>query len=156
MKVLNKLMVVIGLSAALVGCGNPDMLSSSSIKWSPEATEYLNQRLERPKGAKSEWAMEVKNENGIRMVRVFIDGQTAGWLGCNPGNGVVDKSAWPVCDVIMHNSVNAIHWSESEGYRVGGDTLPGFGGLESFASGEDALAMLNGLRPMFKIKGVIY
>ena len=52
MKMINKLMVALGLTVTLVGCGNPDMLSSSSIKWEQAASDYLNKHLAKPHGAK--------------------------------------------------------------------------------------------------------
>ena len=150
MKMINKLMVVLGLASALVGCGNPDMLSSSDIKWESAASDYLNKHLAKPHGAKSEWKLEKKNKQGIRIVSVFIDGQKAASILCNPANGVAN----PVCDVVMFNGVIAIHWDESDGYRVGTSTEPQmFGDYELPA--EQGMDLLTGLRPMFKVKGVI-
>ncbi len=155
MKMINKLMVVLGLAVTLVGCGDPERLSSSEIKWSPKASDYLNEHASKPKGAESEWALEVKDENGIRIVSVFIDSKKAASAVCNPASGVADKSAWPVCDTIMNNGVVAIHWDENDGYRVGGDVVPAMGGVDFYASGEEAVELLAGLRPMFKTMGVI-
>ncbi len=150
MKMISKLMVVLGLASALVGCGNPDMLSSNDIKWESVASDYLNKHLAKPHGAKSEWKLEVKDVNGIRIVSVFIDGQKAALTLCNPTNGVAN----PVCDVVMFNSVIAIHWDESDGYRVGTSTAPRmFGDYELPA--ERGMDLLTGLRPTFKAKGVI-
>lgn len=153
MKMINKLMVVLGLASALVGCGNPDMLSSSDIKWEPVASDYLNKHLAKPNGAKSEWKLEVKDVNGIQIVSVFIDGQKAAWTLCNPANGV-DKSDWTVCDLAMHNSVIAIHWNESSGYRVGSAATGNFYPNIDVA-GREAVELIDGLRPIFKAKGVV-
>lgn len=152
MKKINKLMVVLGLASALVGCGNPEMLSSSAIKWEPAASEYLNKHLAKPNGAKSEWKLEVKNDQGIQIVSVFIDGQKAAWTLCNPANGV--KTHKPVCEAVMFSAVSAIHWNESDGYRVGtyGPRLHGEYGLGA----EQGLDFVNDLRPIFKAKGVIF
>lgn len=153
MKMINKLMVVLGLASALVGCGHPDMLSSSDIKWEPVASDYLNKHLAKPNGAQEEWKLEVKDDNGIQIVSVFIDGEKAAWTLCNPANGV-DKSDWPVCDLAMRNSVIAIHWDESSGYRVGsaakGNINPNY-----VVPGSAAVALIDGLRPIFKAEGVI-
>lgn len=145
MKMINKLMVVLGLAVTLVGCGDPERLSSGVVNWAPEASAYLNERLDKPKGAQSEWALEVKNEDGIRIVRVFVDGQKTASLVCNPASGV----ASPVCDVLMANSVLAIRWDDSDGYLVGGADLPPMSGFEYVASGEEAAELLTDLRPLF-------
>lgn len=154
MKMINKLMVVLGLASALVGCGHPDMLSSSDIKWEPVASDYLNKHLAKPNGAQEEWKLEVKDDNGIQIVSVFIDGEKAAWTLCNPANGV-DKSGWPVCDLAMHNSVIAIHWNESSGYRVG-SAAKGYIYPNVVVPGREAVALIDGLRPIFKAKGVIF
>ena len=150
---INKQMAVLGLALILVGCDHPDMLSSSQIKWEPVATDYLNKHLVKPKGAQSEWKLEVKNDQGIQIVSVFIDGEKAAWTLCNPGNRVSDKSAWPVCAVLDSTPVIAIHWSESNGYRVGSSAGPRFGG-DYDVEGGLAVALIDGMRPMFKVKGV--
>lgn len=152
MKMINKLMVVLGLASALVGCGNPDMLSSSDIKWESAASEYLNKHLAKPHGAKSEWKLEIKDKQGIQIVSVFIDGQKAAWTLCNPTNGV-DKSDWTVCDLVLYNSVIAIHWDESSGYRVGSDVRPRLSNYD--VDGREAVELIDGLRPIFKAEGVI-
>lgn len=154
MKMINKLIVVLGLASALVGCGNPEMLSSSEIKWEPVASEYLNKHLGKPNGAQSEWKLEVKDVDGIQIVSVFIDGQKAAWTLCNPTNGVADKSASPVCDVVLHNAVNAIHWDASSGYRVG-SAAKGRIYSNYDVAGREAVELIDGLRPIFKAEGVI-
>ncbi|CAN7365896.1 hypothetical protein LJR071_002100 [Pseudomonas sp. LjRoot71] len=95
----------------------------------------------------------MKNDQGIQIVSVFIDGEKAAWTGCNPTNGVSDKSAWPVCAVLDSTPVIAIHWSESNGYRVGSSAGPRFGG-DYDVEGDLAVALIDGMRPMFKVKGV--
>lgn len=152
---INKQMAVLGLALTLVGCDHPDMLSSSQIKWEPVATDYLNKHLVKPKGVQSEWKLEVKNDQGIQIVSVFIDGEKAAWTGCNPTNGASDevRRAWPVCAVLDSTPVIAIHWNESSGYRVGSSAGPRFGG-DYDVEGDLAVALLDGMRPMFKVKGV--
>lgn len=145
MKMINKLMVVLGLAVTLVGCGDPGRVSWGAVNWSPEAAAYLNEHLDKPKGAQSEWALEVTTDNGIRIASVFADDKKTASLVCNPASGV----ASPVCDVLMANSVLAIRWDESEGYLVGGADLPPMSGFEYVASGEEAVELLADLRPLF-------
>lgn len=151
MKMINKLMVVLGLAAALVGCDHPDMLSSGEIKWEPVASDYMNKHQSKPMGAHSDWKLEIKDDQGIQIVSVFVDGKKKAWTLCNPTNGVV-KTAASACHAIKSNGVVAIHWNESSGYRVGSAAGPQFGG-DYDLPGERALALIAGLRPAFQSRG---
>ncbi|MBX9714887.1 MAG: hypothetical protein K2X58_14085 [Pseudomonadaceae bacterium] len=151
MKMINKLMVVLGLAAALVGCDHPDMLSSGQIKWEPVASDYLNKHKGKPNGAHSDWKLEIKDDQGIQIVSVFVDGKKKAWTGCNPTNGVV-KPVTSACHVIDRNAVIAIHWNESEGYRVGTAAGPRFGGSYDLP-GEQALDFISGMGVVFQAKG---
>lgn len=148
MKMINKLMVVLGLASALVGCGdNPQMLSEKDLKPEPVASAYLNENLDKPSGAGSSWKVEVKNENGARMVRVFSDGKKVGWNTCTPTNSEYMDN--PLCRLIFSNAVVAIHWDDDEGYRVFTSAAPRIYSDYSI-DGEEAMAFLDGLRPYFK------
>ena len=148
MKMINKLMVVLGLAVTLVGCGdNPQMLSDKDLKPEPVASAYLNENLGEPSGAGSSWKVEVKNENGARMVRLFVDGKKSGWTVCQPASSTYMKA--PVCRIVFTNAVKAVHWDDEEGYRVFTSAAPRIYSDYSI-DGEEAMAFLDGLRPYFK------